>query len=753
MASVATDSFRDTSGLCLTSEDGKEVFMEHRITQKSEYLKTVLDCRVEKSDQPLVVVSSDILSAWLAFVQQPEHQHAEWMPMESLEAILKAADILIDEATTDEVAHLIADRLFAPAATIVPGLALQKSHQSAVSLDSLESAPPSPATNAHKPLSRGRKIGAKMRGLFSKVMRTSTPRLHAVPAEPSTPSTCSRSDRTDTEPDEGSSASEVLGRVSEDLALSILHAAPNVYTLLATLPPKLHPLALRAHNPSIDSHHSLIFHFRDITAAVPAVRAAASVSHLTSLALHAVRTPNCPLAPQAPADAAAVFRVVADMPRLSSFTLKGWVLDIDGELKLLQHLRQPSFGGGRLRHLGLSHLRASMTVVAPALAPFAATLTCLDLSNTHLSDMAAQTLALYVGDLRALERLLLGSTHIADVGWEALLPQVCRLTALETLDVSSVHVSTHKFFHAAPDSSASGSVHSTGETSGGIAAEDPGASEPIDAVWTWVRVLDVSHNRQLRHLPDLGERLACMTRMQRLNCAGMGLFGEPAVDALRAMHKLPLQCVDWSYNDISAGAAQLSACLERGWRGLTSLTLCRAEIRCGAAETLAGSLACLQQLQELHMPRNGLAVRGGVALAPAIGALRTLRVLNLAQNELGDIGAHAIAQHAAGLVHLEVVDLSGNGVRGLGAAAAADAAAALPQLQVMALQGNEIGDEGAPALAAALARCSRGGTGSVGAHGVMPCIFRLRDNRFGPEAQFTLRAAALDGTSLSLDDP
>lgn len=810
--------------------------------------------------------------------------------------------MLIDEGTTDEVAHLIASRLFAPSAGRVPGLALNNSYQSAASLDSLESAPvrpllpprispcalsvisrprqplltccvcttqdghhahlrghssevpaclqPSPLPHAHKPLSRGRKIGANMRRLFSKVMRTSTPRQRAVPVDPSTPSTCSRSDRTELEPESDASTAtevwpaptpasrratchargppspavqlclnhrqqrtlphsgalscftgscmsiaacvrpalarlhdgappppaatggalprrhagcvQVLGRVSEDLALSILHAAPNVFTLLATLPPKLHPLAMRAQHPSMDSHHSLIFHFRDIAAAVPAARAAASVPHLTSLAFHAVRTPHCPLAPQAPADAAAVFRAVADMPRLSSFTLKGWILDLDGELNLSRHLRQPGFGGGRLRHLGLSHLRAAMTVVPPALAPFAGTLTSLDLSHTHLTAAAAHTLSLYVGDLRELRQLLIGCTHLGDVGWAALAPQIGRLTALEHLDVSSVHISADKFFVPVPGvvtcPGGESASESASESSGVVAFEGDGGLEgevvagPVIPIWTWLQSLDVSHNRQLRHVPDLGARLACMTSMRRLNCAGMGLFGDHAVDALRVMSKLQLVAVDWSYNDLSKGAAQLSACLEGGWRGLTALTLTRSEIRCGAAEMLAESLVCLQELQELHLQRNGLAKRGTVALAPAVGELRALRVLNLAQNELGDVGAHAISQHAAGLAHLEALDLSSNGVRGLGAAAAVDAAAALPHLRLLALDGNAVGEDGVAEVVAALGRCTRGATGSVGGHGVAPCSFRLRGNGFGASEVSMLCAAAPAGVSLDLQE-
>ena len=128
--------------------------------------------------------------------------------------------------------------------------------------------------------------------------------------------------------------------MSEDLALSILHAAPDVPTLLAALPPRLHPLALRAHNPSIDSHHSLLFHFRDAAVAAPAARAAAAVPHITSLAFHAVRTPHCMHECQDPGHAATIFRAVAAMPHLAALTLKGWALDLAGEMALAKQLQE-----------------------------------------------------------------------------------------------------------------------------------------------------------------------------------------------------------------------------------------------------------------------------------------------------------------------------------------------------------------------------------------------------------------------------
>lgn len=95
MASVPAELVPNTAGVRLASEDGTEILVDHRITQRSEFLKTALDCHAEGTERPLVMVSTDVLSAWLAFVQQPEHQHGDCMSVESLEVVLRVCLMLI----------------------------------------------------------------------------------------------------------------------------------------------------------------------------------------------------------------------------------------------------------------------------------------------------------------------------------------------------------------------------------------------------------------------------------------------------------------------------------------------------------------------------------------------------------------------------------------------------------------------------------------------------------------------------------
>lgn len=89
LASMPAKRTPNTADVFLESEDGTEIVVDHRLLQRSECLKTALDCDAEGADRPLVMVSADVLSAWLAYVQQPDHLHGDMMSVESLEAVLR----------------------------------------------------------------------------------------------------------------------------------------------------------------------------------------------------------------------------------------------------------------------------------------------------------------------------------------------------------------------------------------------------------------------------------------------------------------------------------------------------------------------------------------------------------------------------------------------------------------------------------------------------------------------------------------
>ena len=78
---------------------------------------------------------------------------------------------------------------------------------------------------------------------------------------------------------------QALAQLSTDLTLSVMRAAPDIPTLFRSLPPCMHPLALRAHLPSIDAARTLSATLPDGISAAHTARAAAALQHLTSISL------------------------------------------------------------------------------------------------------------------------------------------------------------------------------------------------------------------------------------------------------------------------------------------------------------------------------------------------------------------------------------------------------------------------------------------------------------------------------------
>ena len=78
---------------------------------------------------------------------------------------------------------------------------------------------------------------------------------------------------------------QVLDQLSGDLVISVMRAVPNLPALFRSLPPCMHPLALRAHLPSVDAARTLSATLPDGISAAHTARAAAALPHLTAISL------------------------------------------------------------------------------------------------------------------------------------------------------------------------------------------------------------------------------------------------------------------------------------------------------------------------------------------------------------------------------------------------------------------------------------------------------------------------------------
>lgn len=119
-----------------------------------------------------------------------------------------------------------------------------------------------------------------------------------------------------------------------------------------------------------------------------------------------------------------------------------------------------------------------------------------------------------------------------------------------------------------------------------------------------------------------------------------------------------------------------------------------------------GEELATSQLEELHLPRQGITQDGAIVLARIIRTSKTLRTLSLTYNStLGDEGAIIIATALVVAPESALATLNVNrcGIGAAGAKALADAVQHRERLGTLQVNSNKVGDAGAHAMASALA--------------------------------------------------
>ena len=270
----------------------------------------------------------------------------------------------------------------------------------------------------------------------------------------------------------------MVGNLPEHLLLPVLSAAlrsmpPKVYTagdgathaqyalqaLLARLPEALHPLALRAHDPSVVDCRSFSISLADTPSAAPIVRALADdfAPHLTSLSLLECAMPPLPPAYGAETDRR-VARMRADLhatfaPLAALTALKELHIMASQPreaMRLLSQLLPPVLGAAlaQASNCTLTSLtvrcspRNGATVGDVAVCmPALQELRSLDLSycgamHVHGDDAPLQRLARAMRTLSYLTHLALEGNPLANHGWDVLAPVAAGLP-LQSLNLRS----------------------------------------------------------------------------------------------------------------------------------------------------------------------------------------------------------------------------------------------------------------------------------------------------------------------------
>ena len=531
---------------------------------------------------------------------------------------------------------------------------------------------------------------------------------------------------------------QALEALPDQLALSVMRAVTHLPALFAALPPRLHPAALRAHHPSIDSHHSLLLTYPTIGTLHHTMHALSDLGNLTAITLrmrpHGSGNPEDML-PQEFLDHA------LRLPHLEDVCMEDWRL-----------LRPPLVAASRaeplataaaaatapLTRLALRNSTVSMQALAPRFSTLR-TLRMLEVAAASRHDTSGQrcrmvpddvvALARHISELTALEDLSLEQNNVVPEDWSWIAVALATLTRLRAVNVAGLQIPADVMF----------CVH------------DAEGSPPVDSdsavvspVWQGIESLNISGNLVCTRKPWLWRALAEMPRLTRLSVADVpmerGVFVNlaEALQAGRAARKdcsesgtaggegsmhlggggkgpapFPLVSLDVSGCRIVWGSA-FETCM-REWSGLQRLVASGTGrlqrmgvpgqgLTAGRAPQAARGLVHVPHLQELVLSdHTGLGAQGLKALAPALGGLTALTVLDISRCHVGADGAAALCPELARLGRLEVLKLAANKVGSRGAGELLAAVVACTRLREVDLARNEVGDGVAVVVKAQLA--------------------------------------------------
>eukprot|EP00892_Ulva_mutabilis_P003643 jgi/Ulvmu1/1650/UM114_0018.1 len=485
-----------------------------------------------------------------------------------------------------------------------------------------------------------------------------------------------------------------LESLSVDLQILVLRSAPSLWNLLSALPPSLHPTALHARFPSIDTSSSLTLpplqfppiRFTDPSSAkkhaaasprphplqlwAAAAHACAQLTQLTRLRSDGARISNS--RGTFTADAVRGLRHLSCLSQLRCLELPEVTLRCAGSAVLAETLAcMPA-----LTSLDLSETEADMHALAPAFQHLGA-LCVLRIPHVRLCGCQAHTLARHVTALARLTYMDISYASLRNPDWHALLPSMRSMRTLRVLRLDHNQLMESGVW----PNEAGGRVH------------EWHALEELSLQGNWLLAAGAAHFAT-----------AARASLKRLDMTSTGLTA-PGVAALA----LPLCCLSCledlrlGGNCLAAeGITELAACFD-SIPSVTALDLSGTETNDTGVAVLGMLLPSLPRLQVLQLASNNIEWEGAEMLCRALPGL-PLRELDLSYNLIGDEGAEALAGVADGLSQLRRLGLAQAGVGPGGARRLFPALARLPLLRRFDLSCNVVRDVGAACLRGELGR-------------------------------------------------
>lgn len=436
---------------------------------------------------------------------------------------------------------------------------------------------------------------------------------------------------------------QVVQALPDHLLITVLSHTPLPCALLH-LPAACHPLALRAHCPSVDTYHTLHLHGLTAAGLTHAMNAAQSLTHLCTLSLASQTLPR---------DPPALAPLLRALPALTALNLRDAALSPAATAALAAAL--PALHDLQSLDLSGNHLpAAALRDLAPAVARCPALTALRLLSTLRLDGPGCTTLATLATAIQPLSRLATlavgGASGVPDPSPDpALSGGVTAL--LETLAalprVSTVHLELSHFKVAVEHVPrfAAALARLTHLTHLYMAVPHLGqpvtfADDPSGADGKWGGPRDIlgAALGALTHLATLELNTSALTFARRQAVAAL-----THLSALTALRSLSMQLCDGRLQ--TAEAPFQAAVVMRALPRLAALT----ELRCHCS-TFAPRAAmtaalidliasAMPELRVLHIPLEAVAEGAERLVAGLLGLAAThLRELSVDMHAAVDYG-------------------------------------------------------------------------------------------------------------------
>ena len=388
------------------------------------------------------------------------------------------------------------------------------------------------------------------------------------------------------------------------------------------------------------------------------------------------------------------------------------------------HLQELDLGGNKLQASGTIKIAKSLQKIS--------SLTKLYINHNNITDEAADDIAVAISCNIHLQELNLGSNKLQASGTIKIAKSLQKISSLTKLYINLNHITDE----AADDIAVaiSCNIHLQELDLGGNKFQASGTIKIAKSLQKISSLTKLYIN--LNHITDeaaddIAVAISCNIHLQELDLGGNKLQASGTIKIAKSLQKISsltklciyysnitdeaaddiavaiscnihLQELDLSGNKLQAsGTIKIAKSLQK-ISSLTKLCIYYSNTTDEAADDIAVAISCNIHLQELDLGGNKFQASGTIKIAKSLQKISSLTKLYINLNHITDEAADDIAVAISCNIHLQELDLGGNKFQASGTIKIAKSLQKISSLTKLYINLNHITDEAADDIAVAI---------------------------------------------------